>query len=258
MAVALFGRIADLLRPYLISRRLGLSLASQVAVYTIERIFDLSGVVLLFSTLLIVTPASARHHEVFVRAGLIALGGTAFLGVFALSVWQSGERVARMAEAIVGRVSKPLGVSVAEKLLSFRDGLNTIRVREALLAMLLSVFMWACIAEAYVQTAHAFVRTPALAGLSFATTTPLMAASMGGSLLQLPVLGWFTQIAVTSAAMHSLYGAPVEDATACGAVLLFANTLCVIPVGLLYSRIERVSLQDASRAPGMEQASKVT
>src|SRR5271154_3799534 len=40
-AVALFGRLADLTRPYLVARRLGLSLSSRVAVYTIERMFDL-------------------------------------------------------------------------------------------------------------------------------------------------------------------------------------------------------------------------
>ncbi|MEO8734961.1 MAG: lysylphosphatidylglycerol synthase domain-containing protein, partial [Edaphobacter sp.] len=34
-AVALFGRLADLTRPYLVARRISLPLSSQVAVYTI-------------------------------------------------------------------------------------------------------------------------------------------------------------------------------------------------------------------------------
>jgi hypothetical protein len=71
----------------------------------------------------------------------------------------------------------------------------------------------------------------------------LMAASIGGSLLQLPIIGWFTQIAVTAAAMHTFYGAPIEVATACGAVLLVVTFLCIIPAGFIYSHLEHVSLK---------------
>ena len=49
-AVALFGRLADLTRPYLVARRIGLPLSSQVAVYTIERMFDLGAAALIFSS----------------------------------------------------------------------------------------------------------------------------------------------------------------------------------------------------------------
>ena len=252
-AVALFGRIADLTRPYLVSRRVGLSLASQIAVYTIERIFDLAGVAVLFSALLFVTPRSTPHHEVFVRTGLLALGGTVFLCVFAGLVWHSGERIAVLAGSVFGRISEPFARGVERKILGFREGLNALgSFRELVLVTLLSVCMWSAIAEAYVQVAHAFLHTPALASLTFATTTPLMAASMGGSLLRLPVVGWFTQIAITAGAMHALYGASIEDATACGAVLLIVNTLSVIPVGLVYSRVERISFRDASRLPASE------
>ena len=258
-AVALFGRIADLTRPYVISRRVGLPLASQIALYTIERIFDLAAVALLFSAMLLVTPRSTPHHEVFVRTGLLAFAGTSLLCGFVYTVWQSGERVARLAQTLVGRVSQPLGVGLAHKLLSFRDGLSTLRsVREVLFAGGLSMLMWGCIAEAYVQTAHAFTHTAALRALSFVTATPLMAASMGGSLVQLPILGWFTQIAITSAAMHRLYGAPFEDATACGAVLLIVNTLSLIPVGLVYSRIEGMSLQEAARPAARQRVSDLS
>ena len=47
-AVALLGRLADLVRPYLIARRTQLPLSSQVAVYTVERMFDLGAMALIF------------------------------------------------------------------------------------------------------------------------------------------------------------------------------------------------------------------
>ena len=41
--LALLGRPGELIRPYLIARRESLPFASQVAVWTVERIFDVGG-----------------------------------------------------------------------------------------------------------------------------------------------------------------------------------------------------------------------
>jgi hypothetical protein len=143
---------------------------------------------------------------------------------------------------------KPLSAgiadSIADKIEGFRDGLLGLKTgRELLLITLISLTMWGMIAYAYVQTTHAFVNTPELANLTFSRAMLLMAASIGGSLLQLPIIGWFTQIAVTAAAMHAFYGAPIEAATACGAMLLAVTFLCIIPAGLLCARLDHVSLK---------------
>ena len=242
--VALFGRLADLTRPYLVSRRVGLPLSSQVAVYTIERMFDLGAAAVIFSSALAFTPKDLPHHDVFVRAGELSLALTLVISVFAGIVRVSGGVVAGFARATLGRLSKPVGESIATKIIGFRNGLNTLSSkRDFGTVVLLSLAMWGMIGMAYVQTAHAFVQTPELAGLTFSRTMLLMAASIGGSALQPPIIGWFTQIAVTATAMHEFYGAPIEAATACGAVLLVVTSLCIIPTGLVYSRVEHVSLK---------------
>jgi hypothetical protein len=256
-AVALFGRLADLTRPYLIAKRIQLTVSSQVAVYTIERMFDLGAAALIFSSALVFAPPGLPHHEVFVHTGEISLAGTAFLGLFAAIVRVAGGAVANSVRAILGHLSKPIGESVADKILGFREGLNAISsAQDFLITALLSLAMWGLIGEAYVQTTHAFVATPELATLTYSRTMLLMAASIGGSLLQLPIIGWFTQIAVTAAAMHTFYGAPVEAATACGALILFVTFLSIIPAGLIFARIERVSLKsvaaESSVAPDPE------
>ena len=74
----------------------------------------------------------------------------------------------------------------------------------------------------------------------------LMGASIGGSAFQLPIIGWFTQIAVTTAAMHQFYNAPIEAATACGAMLQIVTWLSIIPAGLIAARINHVSLKSAA------------
>jgi uncharacterized membrane protein YbhN (UPF0104 family) len=252
-AVAVFGRLADLTRPYLVARRTGLPLSSQVAVYTIERMFDLGAAALIFSTALAFTPRDLPHHDVFVRAGALSLAATLAIAVFAGVVRFAGGAVAGFARAALGALSKGLGESVSTKILGFRDGLNAIEsAREFGVVTAISLLMWGMIGMAYLQTAHAFVHTPELAGLTFSRTMLLMAASIGGSLLQLPIIGWFTQIAVTAAAMHTLYGAPIEAATACGAVLLVVTFLCIIPTGLIYARVEHVSLKKVAQESAIE------
>jgi hypothetical protein len=243
-AVALFGRLADLTRPYLVARRIGLSLSSQVAVYTIERMFDLGAAAVIFSCALAFTPKNLPHHDVFVRAGVLSLGATLAIAVFAGAVRVAGGAIAGFARATVGLLSKSAGENIATKIIGFRDGLNALSsARDFGIVVLLSLAMWGLIGSAYLQTAHAFAHTPELGGLTFSRTMLLMAVSIGGSLLQLPVIGWFTQIAVTAAAMHTFYGAPIEAATACGAMLLVVTFLCIIPTGFIYSQVEHVNLK---------------
>jgi hypothetical protein len=257
-AVALFGRLADLTRPYLVARRINLPLSSQVAVYTIERMFDLSAAALVISSALLFVPKGMPHHEVFIRAGKVILkfmlASAALVGVIRLA----GDVVARYARGTVGLLSKSAGESISSKILGFRDGLNALKsVKDFGIAASISLLMWFMIGWAYVQTAHAFVHRPELATLTFSRTMLLMAASIGASVLQLPIIGWFTQIIATATAMHEFYAAPVEAATACGALLLLVTSLCIIPTGLAYSRMEHISLKNIaseSEAAGKESA----
>jgi uncharacterized membrane protein YbhN (UPF0104 family) len=243
-AVALFGRLADLTRPYLVSRRVGLSLSSQVAVYTIERMFDLGAAAIIFSCALAFTPKDLPHHEVFVRSGVLSMAATLAIAAFAGAIRVAGGAVAGFARNTVGLVSKSAGESISTKILGFRDGLNALSsVRDFGVVVVLSLAMWGVIGLAYLETVHAFGNTPELVSLTFSRTMLLMAASIGGSLVQLPIIGWFTQIAVTATAMHTFYGAPIEAATACGAMLLVVTWLCIIPTGFIYSQVEHVSLK---------------
>src|SRR5260370_41863974 len=66
-AIALFGRLADLTRPYLVARRVGLSLSSQLAVYTIERMFDLGAAALNFFCVLRFILNDLAAHDGFIR-----------------------------------------------------------------------------------------------------------------------------------------------------------------------------------------------
>jgi hypothetical protein len=206
----------------------------QVAVYTIERMFDLGAAAIVFSSALAFTPKEMPHHEVFVKTGLLSLAATLAIAIFASLIRVAGGAVASFARATLGWLSKAVAENIASKIEGFRDGLNALSSwRDFAMVTLISLAMWGMIGGAYLQTAHAFVNTPELATLTFSRTMLLMASSIGASLLQLPIVGWFTQIAATAATMHAFFGAPVEAATACGAMLLTVTFLCIIPPGLL-------------------------
>jgi uncharacterized membrane protein YbhN (UPF0104 family) len=246
-AVALFGRLADVIRPALVAKRVQLPISSQIAVYTIERMFDLGAAAIIFSSALLFAPRDLPHHEIFVHTGEISLAGTAIIAIFAIIVRAAGGAVASALHASLRPLSKAIADSVAGKIRGFRDGLNAISsAQDFLTTTLISLAMWGLIGLAYVETLHAFVSTPELATISFSRTMLLMGASVGGSLLQLPIIGWFTQIAVTAAAMHEFYGAPIEAATACGALLLIVTFLSIIPAGLISARLNHISLKSAA------------
>lgn len=248
--VALFGRFADLGRPYLIARRLQTPVATQLAVYSIERAFDLAAAAIIFSTTLAFAPHNMPHHEAFARAGAVSLAATVFLAVFALSLRFAGHHVARIATRLLKPLSEPFAHATSARILEFSHGLRIIStLGEFFSALAISVGMWLVIAFMYLEGVHSFRATPSLATLSFAGTMLLLATGLGGSMLQLPILGWFTQIAVLAAALHGFFNVPLETATACGAVLLVVATLAVIPGGFLAAQLEGISLREAATTP---------
>jgi hypothetical protein len=248
-AVALFGRLADLVRPYLVARRTSLPVTSQIAVYTVERMFDLGAMAMIFSGALLLAPdrATLPHHEALQHAALGGLAVTLALAVFAVSVRASGRAVAGLAERSLGSISPKLGHSVGTKIHAFRDGLDSIATLSDFFRSLgLSLLMWGFITAAYLETTRAFVLSPELSSMTLARCMVLMAASMVGSVVQLPVLGWFTQIGVTTGVMQRVFHVQFEPALACGTMLLIVTFMCVIPVGLIWARIEHVSLKKVS------------
>lgn len=249
-AVALFGRPADPVRPLLVARRTQTALSAQFAVYVVERMLDSAAMAAIFSATLFLAPDSKTlpHHELFARVGKIGLVGSAAILVVMLAIRLSGEVLATYSERIFKPVSVKLGHSVAAKIRAFRDGLNTIRSWGEFAGVAsISLVMWALIIGAYIFVTHAFILVPRLSQMSLASSMLLMAASIVSSVVQLPVVGWFTTITATAETMTGFFGVPREAAYACGTLLLVVTFLSVIPAGLLFARFEGVSLSSVRK-----------
>jgi hypothetical protein len=249
-AVSIFGRVADLTRPYLIARKLQTPLATQLAIYSMERAFDLAAAALPFAVVLALTPHNAPHHELLARAGLLAAAATLGLAAIAITIRLRGESLARLTHRTLSRVAPKLADAAAQRVLDLRHGFQTITsFAEFFAALGLSLLMWVGITAAYLLSANAFRASPPLAAFDLPATMLLLAAGLGGSLLQLPVLGWFTQIAVLAAALHGFSGVPLETATACATVIQFVTNWAILPAGLLAARLQHINLRETATAP---------
>jgi glycosyltransferase 2 family protein len=245
-AVSLIGRAADLVRPYLVARRVKLSISSQMAVYVVDRMFDIGSMALIFSTVLLFAPdrGALPHPELLKKVATGGLLATFALATFTVAVRMAGGMVAGIAEKTLGLVSHKFAHSVGEKIRTFRDGLNTLTTPvDVAKAAGLSLIMWILIVSAYFLTMRAFTESPQLAHITLAQGMVVEAAGMASSVIQLPVVGWFTQIGLVSAAMQSLLGVAWEPALGCGAMLLVVTFLSVVPIGLVWAHFENVSLR---------------
>jgi hypothetical protein len=258
--VALIGRVADPVRPFLVSKKTGADLGSQIAVYIVERLLDAGSMALIFSVsmlsvpgeeILSATKSGAMAHLAphngglaifFARYGglILTLLGALFLFV----IRQAGGAVATFFERSLGLISKNLGHAVGHKIRTFHAGLDTIRSAGDFFAVTgLSLAMWLTIALAYYMTCSAFVASPELAAITPSKTVLLMVASGTASIIQLPIIGWFSQIGLVAVAIGGVLHAQAEAATACSAMLLLATFLCVVPTGLIWAQFEHISLR---------------
>jgi glycosyltransferase 2 family protein len=251
--LALLGRAGEMIRPYLIARRQNLPFASQVAVWAVERIFDVGGfTVLMVAGIFLPTklraftlaaPHEVRHWIHLTGYALIALVVGLLLG--AVLVSYRGRRIAQWVEERFSHLAENLGHRIAQKIREFTAGLNTIHgAFEFLQLSAVSVLMWWVIALAYKEVTRAYGAP--MHDMSATKVLLLMGASMIGSMVQLPGVGGGSQLATISAMDHVFDIVPKELSVSCGIMLWLVTFVAVVPVGLLLSHHERLSLRKLS------------
>src|SRR5580658_4049915 len=85
-----------------------------------------------------------------------------------------------------------------------------------------------------------------MAAMSVTKVLLLMGASMIGSMVQLPGVGGGSQLATISALDHVFDIVPKELTVSCGIMLWLVTFVAVVPIGLLLSHHERLSLRKLS------------
>jgi glycosyltransferase 2 family protein len=247
--LALLGRAGEFIRPYLIARRTDLSFSSQLAVWAVERIFDVGAFTVLMVLAIFLPSAlpAIPHPEYYLRfreGGFLLIGLVLLMAVGAIVIRRSGNAVAQWVELRFGHLSSNFGHKLAQKVREFGHGLDTIHGPLSLLMLsLVSVGMWYIIALAYQEVTHSY-GVPSLE-IPVSQLLILMGASMLGSMLQLPAVGGGSQMA-TIAALSSVFDVPPEIAASCGILLWLVTFAAVVPLGLALSHHERLSLRKLS------------
>jgi len=247
--LALLGRAGEFIRPYLIARRTDLSFSSQLAVWGVERIFDLGAFTILMMLAIFLPSAlpSIPHPEYYLRFREIGFILTALVvgtTVAAVVIGRNGDVAAQWVERRFSHLASNLGHKIAQKIREFGMGLNTIHGPLSMLWLtLVSVGMWYVIALSYQEVTHAY-GVDALE-IPVSQLLILMFASMLGSMLQLPAVGGGSQMA-TIATLSSVFDVPPEMAASCVILLWLVTFAAVVPIGLMLAHHERLSLRKLS------------
>ena len=247
--LALLGRAGEFIRPYLIARRTDLPFSSQLAVWAVERIFDVGAFAVLMALAIFLPSAlqSIPHPEYYQRfreAGFILIAVVAATAVAAAIIGRNGEKAAKWIESRFSHLSANLGHKLAERVREFGMGLNTIHGPVSFFWLtVVSVGMWYMIALAYHEVTHSY--GDAALEIPVSQLLILIFASMLGSMLQLPAVGGGSQV-TTIATLSSVFDVPPELAASCGILLWLVTFFAVVPTGLLLAHHERLSLRKLS------------
>ncbi len=246
-ALALLGRAGEMIRPYIIAKKERLTFTSQMAVWGVERIFDMASfAVMLAVSFLSPDLRTLRFYSKLREASFFLTGLIVVLVIGLVIVRMAGDRVADFFYDRTKGFAPKLAHHLREKTLSFSHGLQTIQdISSALQLVVVSLFMWVLIAFAYYAVTHAYPGE--LQRLTMPFEIVLMGSSMVGSMLQLPAVGGGSQLATISM-LSAGFGVEHELAVSCGMMLWAVTFMSVIPTGLAIARHEHVSIRAVAEA----------
>ncbi len=250
--LALLGRPGEFIRPYLIAKRENLTIASQIAIWFVERAFDFGAVIAILSVDIFFVPSIRDTYPAWHKAGwlLIAL----FIGFVVLlaSLATRGPALASWVCRRIAPFSQRAATAFEKKLRAMAGGLNVVKDAVSFIeAAGLSLALWLLVALAYREVTRAFPGITGLQDLELPEVILLMGASVAGGVLQLPVVGGGSQlftIGVLSGESRLSFVPPFspEYGVPCGILLWLVTFMSVVPLGLLLARFEHVSLRRLS------------
>lgn len=233
-AITLFGRAGELVRPYLIARKEGVSLSSQLAMLLLERMFDLLMALLLFGFALARVNVSGMAVGPKL-ASILAVGGKllGLVGLVLLLVLLSFRHLAeparrRLTDAL--RFLPEHQFLKAESLIAaFAQGVESTRSDAALIRVLFySVIEWAFIVACYWCVVQAFSGF----SITFIDLLIFLGFVAFGAVIQLPGIGGGIQVA-SVLVLTELFGARLETATAFAFIIWIMTFVVIVPAGLL-------------------------
>ena len=247
--LALLGRPGELVRPYLIAKRVHETVHSQMALWFIERAADTAAVATILAIDLFAEPTVRAEYSELRIFGYLLLGmSLGFMGLLYL-LWRNGPFVAGWLCKQLERFSHSFAHTLEHRLRTASEALHAIRDFKSLFQVAaISLFIWFLVALAYRQTMHAFPTESGLPDYGLPQAILLMGASVAGGVMQLPVVGGGSQLATVALLSNSFnYNDRPEIAVAAGILFWLVTFISVSPLGLLLARFEHLSIRNLSK-----------
>ena len=270
-ALGLFGRAGEFARPYLIARKERLAFTSQLAVWPVERFFDLGSVAVLMTAFLVLKGGMLAH--VLLQALHSGIHAAAHNAGHKLPFVLVGAVVLAILFMLLKKASGRVALMLRARLQSFKEGFNTIHDTKAFVQLVaVSLAMWLMIAGAYIQVLHSYPQIPVtmhgdapgvthvarMNTMKLEDVLLVMGSSMLGSVVQLPGGVGGSQLAVIGVLQSNLfsqepYNITRELAVSCGIMLWLVTFMSVIPAGVLMARYEKISFLRLSEESSQEE-----
>ena len=243
--LALLGRPGEFIRPYIIARKYDLSFPSQVAIWFVERAFDVGAVTLLLSIDLFAVPSMREDYPGWAAFGYALIALFFLFVALQWALWRHGPAISAWICRQLSRFSPSAGSSMEKKLLAVSSGMSAIKDPLSFLELsVISVAIWLLVGLAYRQVTHAYPADTGLPGLNLPEVILLMGSSVAGGVIQLPVIGGGSQLATIAVITHTFgYTDSPELAVSCGILLWLVTFMSVIPIGLILAHREHISLR---------------
>ena len=258
-ALLALGRPGEPIRVLLLARKEKLPAADLFGIYLVERIFDTASTLVVAALALLLIKSGMESKETagtfvpaFQAAG--ALLGAGVLGAIAFLVFLRFRGTALLAR----RLAPWLGAHnwrarVARILMGFARGVQTIRTwGDLALAALYSALHWILVLYVYQWVIRAFGGS--LADFRLGDAMLVMAASLVGSIVQLPGIGGGSQLA-SILVFTKVFGIETELATAVAIVIWLVTFAAVSVIGLPLLLHQGVSLARLREMAAEEQES---
>jgi uncharacterized protein (TIRG00374 family) len=236
-AITLFGRPGEIVRPYLIASKERVSVASQLAAWVLERIYDLLMALLVFGYALAKVKSSGMQVGpslvwVFQTGGMLVGGISLILVLLLIFFRHFGEKATKRLHDALGFLPERHRSRANGVISSFVQGVESTRSDSALMLLLaLSVVEWVLIAGSYWCVAQAFSQQ---IRLSLVDILIYMGFVSFGAIVQIPGIGGGTQV-VSVLVLTELFGTGLEVATSFSLFIWVVTFVVIVPVGLLLS-----------------------
>jgi len=251
-AITLFGRPGEFVRPYLIARKEHVPVASQLAAWVLERMFDLLMALAVFGFAL----ARIRTASIHVGPNLawvLAVGGRV-VGILSGTILVLLVAMRHLAEPVGRRLIRATGFlperhfrKLERLITTFVQGVESTRSDGALFLILLySIAEWALIAGCFWCVAQAFT---GIINFTFVDVLIFMGFVAFGSTVQIPGIGGGMQV-VSVLVLTELFGTKLELATSFAIFIWIISFVVVVPVGLIWAVTEGLNwrkLRDLGR-----------